>query len=84
MASTYAVAATVMEANMYKRNSLYELTKSIADKVGVSSNNGGGGYNNRTFLSQNNNRGNNSYDSNTIERGYDEATFDSIAASMLG
>ena len=42
LASSYAIAASIAESNMYRENSHYELLRSIADKVGAGNN---GGYN---------------------------------------
>lgn len=87
-ASTYAVAATVMEAGMYKRNSQYELIRSIAEKVGAStssSKNSGGNFNNKTFLSgtpNNTSQYDNSDDGSMVPKGYDIESFESFAASM--
>lgn len=82
-ASSYAIAASVMEANMYKRNAEYELIRSIADKVGVQSNNNGGNpgrFNNKTFLSSQ--PSNNNGEINGIPKEYETSTFDDIVNSL--
>lgn len=78
-ASSYAVAATVMEANMYKRQAQIDLIKAIADKVGVQT----GGvkqFNSKTFLSNNNNSNKGAL--NGIPKEYEATSFDSIANNM--
>lgn len=81
-AGTYAVAATVMEANMYKHNALRNVIMAIAEKVGASTNNNnGGGYSNKSqFLNNNNNSSNG--DMNGVPKEYESATFDDIAHGM--
>lgn len=86
-ASSYAIAASVMEANMYKRNAEYELLRAVADKVGVQNNNGGNSarFNNKTFLSGNSsssNSSNNNGEINGIPKEYESSTFDDIANSL--
>lgn len=89
-ASSYAIAATVMEASMYKRDNQYNLIKSIAEKMGIQSSNGG--FQNKTsFLSGDGNG--DAYDNNadgygtTINSGmipkeYETSTFDDIAKGL--
>ena len=72
-ASSYAIAATVMEASMYKRNSTYELLKSIADKVGANSKQQ---YNSKTFLS--NSDSSNASDSVNQNAEYTLTSFENI------
>jgi len=87
-ASSYAIAATVMEANMYKREYHMDLVKQIAEKVGVTVRKGGNnGYsNNSSFLDRNANKG--GYSNNgskgvmSDNAGYEMTTFDSIADAM--
>lgn len=92
-ASSYAIAASIMEASMWKRQSSYDLLRNVAEKVGVQVGKGSGSnFNNKTFLS--NNGGNNQNQSNQqssgsngggmngTPKGYESATFDSIASSM--
>jgi hypothetical protein len=75
--SSYAIASSIMEASMYKREGHYSLTKSIADKVGVVTNNTkSGNYNSKTFLAGDGNMTGSS-------SGYESATFDDIANSMV-
>ena len=89
-ASSYAIAASVWEANMYRHEYEINLIKSIAEKSGVqigSSNNNNSNpakFNNKTFLS-NNNGGNNTKSStgSMIPKEYESSTFDDIAASMM-
>lgn len=83
-ASSYAVAATVMEANMYKRNAMIEILKAVADTVGASTGNKGGNFNNKTFLSNdgNNNSSSNFMNPPSIPKEYETSTFDDIANSM--
>lgn len=85
-ASSYAVAASIMEASMWKRQSSYELLKSIGEKVGASTGSKGN-FNNKTFLSGNGSQNTqqssgNAGGMNGIPKGYESATFDSIAESM--
>ena len=96
-ASSYAIAASVMEASMYKRQGQYDLIRAIAEKNGIQVNNGGngssgGGYNNRSSFGINNR--NNSTSSNQNQKqdnfasamnppsGYDTSTFDDIVNDM--
>ena len=81
-AATYAIAATVMEANMYKHNALRNTINAIAEKVGVEfSNNSGGGYSSKSqFLNNNNDSGSNGMSG--IPKEYESATFDDIAHGM--
>lgn len=82
-ASSYAVAATVMEASMYKRQAIYDIIKSIADKTGASSDNKQ--FNNKTFLSSSNNQSRNNNKNggmNGIPPEYESTSFDSIASNM--
>lgn len=79
-AATYAVAATVMEASMYKRNAMNERIYAIAEKVGAVTHNNGGGYSNKSqFLNNNNSSNDNS--SMDIPNGYERSSFDDIANS---
>ena len=85
-ASSYAIAASIMEASMWKRQSSFELLKSIGDKVGASTGSKGN-FNNKTFLSGNGVQNNQQSSSNGggmngTPKGYESATFDSIAESM--
>lgn len=84
-ASSYAVAATVMEANMYKRNAQVELIKAIADKVGVQGGGASKQFNSKTFLQGSNNSNNSSSNTgelNGIPKYYEATTFESIANNM--
>lgn len=82
-ASTYAIAASVMEAGMYKRNSLNERINAIGKKVGAfdgtSSYKGSGNYNSQTFLSDNNGY---SSSNNDDLADYESSTFEDIASRM--
>ena len=86
-ASSYAIAATVREANMYGREYEINLIKSIAEKCGVQLGNGGNNaakFNNKTFLSNQGNNSNNNSSGSMIPKEYESSTFDDIAASMMG
>lgn len=84
-ASSYALAATVMEASMYKRNSQYEQIRAIAEKVGAQSSSKQQ-FNNKTFLSGSSDNsgytGSSSGGMNGIPKEYEASSFDSIAGSM--
>lgn len=83
IASSYAVAASVIEANMYRRDAQYNLIKAIADKVGAQqASNSNKQYNNKTFLANNNNSGSNSSGLNGVPAGYETTSFDNIANSI--
>lgn len=81
-ASTYAIAASVMEAGMYKRNAATEVLYNIGRKVGVVSdgngNNGGGSFLNRS----NNNSSNNGLPNGVSAKEYEVSSFDDIAGNM--
>ena len=82
-ASSYAIAASVWEANMYRHEYEINMIKSIAEKCGVQTNNNSNPakFNNKTFLangSQNNNTA-----GSMIPKEYESSTFDDIAASMM-
>ena len=79
-ASSYAIAASVMEAQMYKRLAQYELIKSIAEKVGVTTPNKQ--TNTKTFLNASNSVQSSSNEINGVPKYYDVTTFDSIAENM--
>lgn len=84
-ASSYAIAASVMEASMYKRQAQYDLIKSIADTVGAKPSGSNHKFNNKTFLSnnsQNNASSNYNGELNGIPKEYETASFDSIANDM--
>ena len=89
-ASSYAIAASVMEAGMYKRNSQYEMIKAIADKVGAQTGSGNKtSFNNKTFLSASNNNhntfssgSNSSGGMNGIPKEYEASSFDDIAKGL--
>ena len=85
-ASSYAVAATVRESNMYAREYEVNLIKSIAEKCGVQvgSNNNNSNpakFNNKTFLSNNQNT-NASSGNSIIPKEYESSTFDDIVSNM--
>jgi len=85
-ASSYAIAATVQEANMYKHEYEIGLIKAIAEKCGAqistnSNNSNPAKFNNKTFL---NKKTNNSSNANSmIPKEYESSTFDDIASSMV-
>lgn len=88
-ASSYAVAATVWEAGMYKREYEVNLIRSIAEKVGVqlsSGNQNPARYNSKSFLSgsEGGSQGNSGMmNPPTIPKEYESSTFDDIASSMI-
>lgn len=86
-ASSYAIAATVWEANMYRHDYESNLIKSIAEKCGVQTNSNSNPtkFNNKTFLSGNSNSSasNSSSNGSMIPKEYESSTFDDIAASMV-
>ena len=88
-ASSYAIAASVWESNMYRHEYEINLIKSIADKCGVqSSSNNSAKFNNKTFLSNSGSMSNNDHQSSNtkgsmIPKEYESATFDDIASSMM-
>jgi hypothetical protein len=90
-ASAYAIAASVMEAGMYKRQAQYDRINQIAEKVGVpmqGSGNGfyGGGRSGGSFLDGANSGGNGSrgMDPNSMNppKGFEASNFDSLAESL--
>lgn len=87
-ASSYAVAASVWEANMYRHEYEINLIKSIAEKSGVqigsnNSNSNPAKFNNKTFLSNNGSGNSNVSAGSMIPKEYESSTFDDIAASMM-
>ena len=78
-ASSYAVAASVNESNMYRRESTYRLLRAIADKVGVPQNSGSSPQNTKSFLSGGSS---NSTNVTNIPTEYQVSSFDAIAANM--
>lgn len=86
-ASSYAIAASVWEANMYRHDYEINLIKSIAEKSGVQIGSGNNNsnpakFNNKTFLTNNSNTTSNS-NSSMIPKEYESSTFDDIASSMM-
>lgn len=83
-ASSYAIAASVWEANMYRHEYESNLIKSIAEKCGVqaSSNANPAKFNNKTFLSNTGSGSSNDNANSMIPKEYESSTFDDIAASM--
>ena len=87
VASSYAIAASVKESNMYSNNNLSNTIKEIAGKLGIQTNTGNrssGSFNNKSFLSGGANGSGGS--SNTISGGvpeeYTQASFSDIANSL--
>lgn len=78
LASSYSIAATVKESQMYAQKGIRDLITAIGKKVGALDSSNG---NNRTFLQDNNN---NKSTANTNVNGteYTMSTFDDIASSM--
>lgn len=89
-AASYALAASIMEANMYKRNALASAVYAIADKVGAktsSGNNGGGKYNNNSSFLNNNGGSSNSNNGggmNGVPKEYEAKSYDDIVNGMMG
>lgn len=86
-ASTYAIAASVMEAGMYKRNAATEILYNIGRKVGVVSDNNGSNNGNGSFLSRNNNNNSSGNNSSSLPKGvdnkeYEVSSFDDIAGNI--
>lgn len=82
-ASSYAVAASVMEASMFRNDRVQKTISSIASKVGASSGSGNKTYNSRTFLSgDSDNTPSNTSGNNMIPKEYEASTFDDIANAM--
>jgi hypothetical protein len=83
-ASSYAIAASVWEANMYRHEYETNLIKSIAEKCGVqvgSNNSNPAKFNNKTFLSNNSTSQNSG---SMIPKEYESSTFDDIASGLMG
>ena len=81
-AGTYAIAASVMEASMYKRQAMVDKINAIAEKVGVQPSNGGGNYSNHTsFISNDDSK--NSGSNDIIPKEYESATYDDIVNGMM-
>lgn len=80
-ASTYAVAATVMEASMYKRNATNTTIYAIAEKVGATTNKGGGYSNKTTFLNNDNSSSSSNSSMNDSDE-YSMSSFDDIHNAM--
>lgn len=82
-ASSYAIAASVWEANNYRHEYEIGLIRSIAEKCGVqiSNTSNPAKFNNKTFLS-NSNSVTNDNESSTIPKEYESSTFDDIISSM--
>lgn len=85
-ASSYAIAASVMEAGMYKRQGQYDLITRIAEKVGVPVNNGGNGYSGGgrsggSFFGNNGSRQLAPSDMNP-PKGFEPSTFDNLAETL--
>lgn len=85
-ASSYAIAASVWEANMYRHEYELNLIKSIAEKCGgqIGSNNSNSAkFNNKTFLSNNGSSKPANNTGSMIPKEYETSTFDDIAAGMM-
>lgn len=82
-AGTYAVAATVMEANMYKHNAMRNVISAIAEKVGADTGSGNGGcYSNKSQFLGGNGSNNNGNGMVGTSKEYEAASFDDIAHGM--
>lgn len=91
IASSYAIAATVKESEMYRRDSEMSLIRAIAEKVGVSNNSNGSRYSNKSSFLGNNggpsavgamNPPTSSGANSMIPKEYESSSFDDIANSM--
>ena len=93
LASSYAIAATCMEASMYKREATNNMIKKVGEAVGVSTDSGSAyrkNYQNKSqFLtgggnsqSDGNSNGNYSYGDNGTPKEYTQTSFDDIINSM--
>lgn len=91
-ASSYAIAASVMEAGAWNRDRVQKTIAAIADKVGAQNHLSGGGsnknYNSKTFLSGGSGGGMEASmnppttGNSPIPREYEASTFDDIANAM--
>ena len=79
--SSYAIAATIAESNMYRREAQNSLIKAIAEKVGVKPQSGNKQYNSKTFLSESNKKLSTS-GLNGVPDGYEVSSFENIANSI--
>lgn len=83
-ASSYAVAASIWEANMYRHEYEINLIKSIAEKCGVQMSSGNSAkFNNKTFLNNDSNSNTATTTGSMIPKEYESSTFDDIASSMV-
>lgn len=80
-ASSYAIAASIAESGMYRREAQNTLIKAIAEKVGAKTQSGNKQYNNKTFLSGGS-KNSSSSSLNGVPEGYEVSSFDSIANNM--
>ena len=83
-ASSYAIAASVAESSMYRREYQNSLIKAIAEKVGAHTSSSSKQYNNKTFLSGSSSKvSSNSTSSLTgIPAGYEVTSFDKIVEGI--
>lgn len=89
-ASSYAIAATVKESEMYRREAEMSLIRAIAEKVGVSMGNNSRYNNKSSFLGGNNGGGTSAAgamnpptgSNSMIPKEYETSSFDDIANSM--
>ena len=86
LASSYAIAASIRDADAYKYKYISEIIKGIAGKVGAATdtriNTSNGSFNSHTFLNAGQNNTNNSM--NGVPKGYEQSSFDDIVNSMGG
>lgn len=88
-AASYAVAASIREATMYRDKWIHDMINSIAIKTDAKQANGGSGgkYSNKTFLN-NNNGSSSSYSGgsngsmNGVPKEYEQSSFDDIVNGM--
>ena len=89
-ASSYAIAATVKESEMYRREAEMSLIKAIAEKVGVPTGGNSGKYNNKSSFLGSNGGGSSAAgamnpptgSNSMIPKEYETSSFDDIANSM--
>lgn len=79
-ASTYAIAATVMEASMYRRQSQTDMIRKIAEKVGVEISNSNGKFKNTSSFLNNDSSNNNGM--NNVPKEYESSSFEEIMENM--
>ena len=88
LASSYAIAASIRDADAYKYKYISDIIKNIATKVGVATdtrtNSSNGNFSSHTFLNGGNQNNTSRQDMNGIPKGYEQSSFDDIVNSMGG